>query len=158
MSLWKRVVRTSGFVNKLNVLFRSPAFKYENEVEVKELTHKINEPSKNTLIYSGLWFLIVIGLTANLLFNYTNYNLNFILCYVFFVLWSLWNIGSLNDGDKYAITLEWVRIFVLCVGIFWLLWFVNVSWVIGVGISVLLFAGILLLKENPVSGKKTGLK
>ncbi len=150
MSLWKRVASTSGFVNKLNVLFRSPAFKYENEVEVKELAIEINEPSKNTLIYSGLWFLIVIGLTANLLFNYSNYNLNFILCYVFFLLWSLWNIGSLNDGDKYAITLEWVRIFVLCVGVFWLLWFVNVSWVIGVGISVLLFAGILLLKENPV--------
>ncbi|MGB0806178.1 MAG: sterol desaturase family protein [Salibacteraceae bacterium] len=149
VSLWKRVIKTPGITNKFQVLFRSPAWKYENEPEAESAIRKIKVPSNHTLIYSGVWFLIVIGLTANLLFKYANYNVNFILFYMFFLLFTLWNIGNLNDGEKFAKIVERVRISVFCVGLFWVIWFVNLSWIIGLVASVVLFSGLLLLKEKP---------
>ncbi len=129
VSLWKRFVQTPGVNNKLQVLFRSPAWKYENEIETTDVTAKpsTNGATKKVRIYTGIWFLLVIGLAANLLFNYQNYDLSFNVFYVFGLLFSLWSIGNLNDGLAYAKKVEVLRSMLVVGVLLWFLWQSNLS-------------------------------
>ncbi|MGK0286391.1 MAG: alkylglycerol monooxygenase, partial [Salibacteraceae bacterium] len=149
VSLWKRCTQTPEFTNKLQVLFRSPAWKYENEPEtpLSLVKQQPKGTTKRVRIYTGIWFLVVMGLAAYLLFNYTQFSGLTTLAFVGTLLFIIWNIGNLNDGLPYG---KWVEV-IKTIGLVGAL--VYAVFFLGLPISFMLFVmafalGMLGLLRN----------
>ncbi|MEO1256899.1 MAG: sterol desaturase family protein, partial [Bacteroidota bacterium] len=112
-----QVRSTSGFWNKLKVLFYKPGWKpieqggYQTAIEVDEETYRKFDihPHIPMMRYIFVQFVLVLVFAAYLLFTLKQHDIYFKLVLAGFIMWSIAQLGILMENRKNWIPGEYMR-------------------------------------------------